>query len=63
MSTERPVTGSALDAYFEAVVDATEAAVLNSLLQAPTVTGHLGNTSEGLPADDVIRLLKAHGRG
>jgi D-aminopeptidase len=63
VSTERPVTGSALDAYFEAVVDATEAAVLNSLLQAPTVTGHLGNTSKGLPADDVMRLLKAHGRG
>ncbi|MDP9239102.1 MAG: P1 family peptidase [Actinomycetota bacterium] len=62
-STERPVTGSALDAYFEAVVDATETAVLNSLLQAPTVTGHLGNTSVGLPADDVMRLLRAHGRG
>jgi D-aminopeptidase len=62
-STERPVTGSALDAYFEAVVDATETAVLNSLLQAPTVTGHLGNTCEGLPADDIMRLLRAHGRG
>jgi hypothetical protein len=37
--------------------------VLNSLLQAPTVTGHLGNTCEGLPADDIMRLLRAHGRG
>jgi D-aminopeptidase len=63
VSSERPVSGSALNAYFEAVVDATETAVLNSLLQAPTVTGHLGNTSEGLPSDEVVRLLKAHGRG
>jgi D-aminopeptidase len=63
VSTETPVHGAALDVYFEAVVDATESAVLNSLLQATTVTGHRGNTSPGLPADDVLRLLKAHGRG
>jgi D-aminopeptidase len=58
-----PVLGSSLDHYFEAVVDATETAVLNSLLQAPTVTGHQGNTSEGLPAEAVVQLLKANGRG
>jgi D-aminopeptidase len=63
VSTDRPVTGSDLDVYFEAVVDATESAVLNSLLQSTTVTGHLGNTSEGLPSDQVVGLLKAHGRG
>ena len=54
-STETPVHGSALDDYFAAVVDATEEAVLNSLLQAKTVVGHHGNTSEGLPAEDVVR--------
>lgn len=63
VSAERAIAGSALDVYFEAVVDATESAVLNSLLQAPTVTGHLGHTSTGLPADEVARLLTAHGRG
>ena len=31
--------------------------MLNSLLQAPTVTGRSGNTSYGLPADDVAALL------
>lgn len=63
VSSERPVIGTGLDAYFEAVVDATESAVLNSLLQAPTVTGHLGNRSEGLPPGEVVRLLEAYGRG
>jgi D-aminopeptidase len=57
-----PVTGSELNPYFAAVVDATESAVLNSLLEARTVTGHRGNSSPGLPAEDVLRLLSGHGR-
>ena len=44
------MTGRALDGYFAAVVEATEEAVLNSLLQAETVTGRDGHTSFGLPA-------------
>jgi D-aminopeptidase len=52
-----PVTGSALDDYFAAVVEATEEAVLNSLLQAKTVTGRDGHTSYGLPADPLRALL------
>ncbi len=59
----RPVSGSDLNPYFEAVVDATESAVLNSLFQSSTVTGHQGNTSPGLPADEVLRLLEGAGRG
>ena len=57
-----PVTGKALDPYFAAVVEATEEAVLNSLLQAGTVTGRDGNTSYGLPADELRELLASHGR-
>ena len=34
-----PVTGRALDDYFAAVAEATEEAVINSLLQSVTVTG------------------------
>ncbi len=52
-----PVTGSALDDYFAAVVEATEEAVLNSLLQAGTVTGRDGHTSYGLPAGPLRALL------
>jgi D-aminopeptidase len=57
-----PVTGRALDDYFAAVVEATEEAVLNSLLQAETVTGRDGHTSYGLPAAP-LRALLAGGPG
>ena len=56
------ITGSALDPFFAAVVEATEEAVLTSLLAAPTVTGRDGNTSVGLPAARVRELLVAAGR-
>jgi D-aminopeptidase len=51
-----PVTGSALDDYFAAVTEATEEAVINSLLQSVTVTGRDGNTSRQIPADALRRL-------
>jgi len=56
------VTGSALDPYFDAVVEATEEAVLNSLLAAITVTGRDGNTSPAVPIAEVRDLLTAAGR-
>ena len=52
-----PVIGSALNDYFAAVTEATEEAVLNSLLQARTVTGRDGNTSYRLPAGPLRQLL------
>ncbi|HEX6872745.1 MAG TPA: P1 family peptidase [Micromonosporaceae bacterium] len=54
--------GEALNPFFAAVVEATEESVLNSMLQAMTVTGRAGNTSVGLPAEAVAELLRAHGR-
>ena len=51
-----------LDDLFEAVVDASEESVLNSLLMSPTTVGRDGNTSEGLDPDTVVRLLREHGR-
>jgi D-aminopeptidase len=57
------VSGADLNPYFAAAVDATESAALNSLLMAPTVVGYQGNSSVGLDADDVRRLLKVYGRG
>lgn len=56
------VAGRALDPMFTAVVEATEEAVLNSMLTSPTTTGRAGNTSEGLDPDTVLRLLREHGR-
>jgi len=57
-----PLTAWDLDPLFEAVVDASEEAVLNSMLASPTVVGRDGNTSEALPPEAVLRLLSTHGR-
>ncbi len=59
LSPARPITGRDLDPFFAAVVEATEEAVLNSMLAAPTVTGRGGNTSRGLPAERVSELVHA----
>jgi D-aminopeptidase len=53
-----PVTGRDLDPYFEAVVDCSEEAVLDSLLTSPTTVGRDGNTSDGLDPEQVARLLR-----
>ncbi len=58
----RRLGGRGLDDLFEAVVDASEESVLNSLLMSPTTVGRDGNTSEGLDPDTVVRLLREHGR-
>ncbi|MGH3137617.1 MAG: P1 family peptidase, partial [Gaiellaceae bacterium] len=51
-----------LNDVFEAVVDATEEAVLNALWAAPEVVGRLGRVGRELPHDDVLEILRAHGR-
>ena len=51
-----------LNDVFEAVVDATEEAVLNALWAAPEVVGREGRVGPALPHDDVLELLAAHGR-
>ena len=40
-------------------MDASEEAVLNSLLMAPTVTGRSGHVEYAIPADAVRRILAA----
>jgi D-aminopeptidase len=46
-----PITGRALDPYFAAVVDASEEAVIASLINAETTTGYQGRTIQALPLD------------
>jgi D-aminopeptidase len=55
------IVGRGLDPFFAAVVEATEEAVLNSMLAAPTVVGRDGNISRGLPAEQVKAMLHARG--
>ena len=56
------VPDDALNDVFEAVVDASEEAVLNALWAAPEVVGRDGRIGHALPHDDVLELLSAHGR-
>lgn len=46
---------------FEAVVEATEEAIYNSLFRATTVRGYRGHTAEALPLDETLAILRRHG--
>ncbi len=52
-----------LSPLFQAVADATEEAIYNSLLRATTVRGYQGHEAQAIPVEDVKRLLKEYGRG
>jgi len=58
----RAASGRDLDPLFAAVVEASEEAVLNSLLSAPTVRGRAGNSSPGLDAAVLADLLRTYRR-
>jgi D-aminopeptidase len=45
---------------FQAVVEATEEAIYNSLFRAVTVSGHRG-TVEALPIDETLEILADYG--
>lgn len=46
---------------FEAVVEATEEAIYNSLFKATTVSGRNGNRAEALPLEETKAILKKYG--
>jgi D-aminopeptidase len=58
--TAAELGNDAMSPLFQAVVEATEEAVYNSLLTATTQRAN-GNTVEALPADEVLRILRARG--
>lgn len=51
----------AMSPLFQAVIEATEEAILNSLFKATNVTGN-GRTVEALPLDKVREVMKKYGR-
>ena len=53
----RTVTNDAMSPLFQAAVEATEEAVINSLLRATTVSGRSA-TARALPVDSVLTLLR-----
>lgn len=52
----------AVSPLFEAVVDATEEAVYNSLFRAESMTGFQGHRLEALPLEKVEKILRKYGR-
>ncbi len=53
------VAGDNISPLFEAVVEATEEAIVNSLFRAETVRGYRGMVS-ALPIDSVVTILREH---
>ena len=53
------LTNDAMSPLFEAVIEATEEAIYNSMFRANTVAGN-GHTVAALPIDKTIAILKAH---
>jgi len=51
----------ALSPLFQATREATEEAIINSLLRATTVTGFRGRTCEAVPIDRLIEICKRYG--
>ena len=54
------LTNDAMSPLFEAVIEATEEAIYNSMFRATTVTG-MGHTVEALPIDKTTAVLRKYG--
>jgi D-aminopeptidase len=54
---------AAIDPFFYAVIEATEEAIVNALLQAETMTGRDGVTAYTLDPRRLIEILSRYGRG
>ena len=55
-----PIGNNAMSPMFQAAIEATEEAILNSLFLATTVRGHRG-TFEALPLDSTAAILRRYG--
>ena len=56
------VGNDAMSPLFQAVIEATEEAILNSLFKATTITGKDKHTVEALPLDQTITILKKYNK-
>ncbi len=60
LGATRPVANADMSPLFQAVIEATEEAIYNSLFLATTVVGHRG-TAEALPLEATLEVLRRHG--
>ncbi|MFN0191199.1 MAG: P1 family peptidase [Aestuariivirga sp.] len=56
------IAGQEINLLFNAVVEATEEAVIDSILASNTMTGRDGNTSHALPHDMLLGIMRKAGR-
>lgn len=61
LATVAELPNDQLSPLFQAVIEATEEAILNSLCRATTMQGYRGRTVEALPLEQVVPLLRAAG--
>lgn len=61
LPTVEDLPNARTSALFQAVVEAAEEAIVNSLLKATTVTGVGGATAEALPIDETVEVLRRYG--
>jgi D-aminopeptidase len=59
----RMLDDGAITPLFQAAVEATEAAIVNALLAAETMTGRDGITAHALPRERLIEVMARYGRG
>ncbi len=59
---ERALPDEVIGSFFQAVVEATEEAVLNAVFRADTMVGRDDLVAYGLPIDQTVELLRRHGR-
>ena len=59
----RELANDALSPLFQAVIEATEEAIYNSLCMAETVRGYHGHVGHALPLDQVRTLLRTSAEG
>ncbi len=60
LPNHEPVGNNGMSPLFQAVIEATEEAIYNSIFLATTVRGHRG-TAEALPLDEVAEVLRRYG--
>jgi D-aminopeptidase len=48
---------------FQAALEATEEAILNSMFAAETMVGRDGHVRHAIPVDEVLEIMRRHGRG
>ncbi|HSE34451.1 MAG TPA: P1 family peptidase [Pyrinomonadaceae bacterium] len=58
--TVKSLPNDAMSPIFQAVIEATEEAIYNSLFKATTTSGR-GHTVEALPLDQTMEILRKHG--